>query len=112
MTLKKKIFEPYYTTKGIGKGSGMGLSVVHGIVKNYKGGIHVKSRHKRGTIFDIFLPIAKSVIAVGDVQGKENELFGTERELFVDDEKPIVKLVVRSLERMGYSVTGIQNSSE
>lgn len=111
-TIKDKIFEPYYTTKGIGKGSGLGLSVVHGIVKNYKGGIEVKSSHEKGTTFNIFLPIVENDVEIENEQEKENKLFGNERILFVDDEKSIVKLGVRSLEKMGYTVAGIESSIE
>jgi PAS domain S-box-containing protein len=107
-----KIFEPYYTTKGVGKGTGMGLSIVHGIVKNYKGEIEVISRIGKGTHFNIFLPVTTKIIEIAQNQKKENPLFGTERILFVDDEKSIVKLGIKALERFGYTVTGVQDSIE
>jgi two-component system cell cycle sensor histidine kinase/response regulator CckA len=110
--IKNKIFEPYYTTKGVGKGSGLGLSVVQGIVKNYNGEIKVESRLEKGTTFKIFLPIKTKTIDSEQEQEKENQLHGTEKILFVDDEKSIVKLGIKSLERLGYKVTGVKESSE
>ncbi len=106
----EKIFEPYYTTKEVGKGSGLGLSVVHGIVQNYKGDIHVENNPESGAIFSIFLPVSKKSVEIEDEHQGDNPSAGTEKILFVDDEKNIVKLGIRSLERLGYKVTGIQDS--
>ena len=107
-----RIFDPYFTTKGQGKGSGIGLSVVHGIVKSYKGDIKVKSTIGKGTVFEVFLPIDKGIKEsdlefVADISIK-----GNEKILVVDDEKPIVKLTVRILESLGYTVTGKESSTE
>lgn len=107
-----KIFEPYFTSKGIGKGSGLGLSVVHGIVNNYNGAIQVDTKLNQGTHFDIFFPITGKPETKKEDEILVNPLAGTEKILFVDDEKSIVKLGVRSLERLGYDVTGICNSNE
>lgn len=111
--IREKIFEPYVTTKDVGKGSGLGLSVVYGIVQNYNGHIIVKTDPSKGTEFKIFLPITadldlKKRITENIVSYKR----GDERILFVDDEASIVKLGVRALERYGYTVTGIQNTNE
>ncbi len=110
--IKDKLFEPYFTTKEVGKGSGMGLAVVHGIVKNYKGDIQVESHPEKGTTFSIFLPITSKTTDIEQEKEKVNPLLGTENILFVDDEKSIVKLGIRTLERLGYKVTGVQDSSE
>lgn len=111
--IKDKIFEPYVTTKEIGKGSGLGLSVVYGIVQNFNGGIRVESSHQTGTIFKIYLPITDQVFDID----KKNSIglaskTGNEHILFVDDEKSIVKLGVSALTDYGYRVTGIQDSTE
>jgi len=105
-----KIFEPYFTTKEIGKGSGLGLSVVHGIVKNYKGEISVKSIPRKGSTFEIFLPVTTLEEESEDKQKAKQSDHGNETILFVDDEQTIVKLGVRSLERLGYKVTGMHDS--
>ncbi len=98
-----KIFDPYYTTKEIGKGSGMGLAVVHGIIKKHKGTIMVDSNLQKGTIFTILLPQA--------IEKPKNERIltdkcphGNERILFVDDEKALAEMGYRLLTRLGYKV--------
>jgi len=110
--IKDTIFDPYVTTKGIGKGSGLGLSVVYGIVQNYNGGINFESSPETGTVFEIYLPTTdKSTVIEDDVSIKDPAIIGNERILFVDDEDSIVKLGVRILENSGYQVTGINDSS-
>jgi signal transduction histidine kinase/ActR/RegA family two-component response regulator len=103
------IFDPYFTTKAVGEGTGLGLSVVHGIVKSYGGSVSVKSAPGKGTVFSVYLPISKR-----EVLSREEPLKalprGTERILFVDDEAPVLQIGSRHLEELGYAVT-IQNSS-
>jgi PAS domain S-box-containing protein len=106
----EKIFDPYFTTKEVGKGSGLGLSVVHGIVKNYKGDISVKSEPGKGTVISVFLPVADPESKINESHDKYENLKGTEKILFIDDEKSIVKLCTRTLERQGYHLTGEQDS--
>lgn len=111
--IKEKIFEPYVTTKEIGKGSGLGLSIVYGIVKNCRGSIRVDSTPQHGTVFKIFLPVTtRSADTDKKTENKGVHGSGNERILFVDDEKPIVKLGVKALEKKGYRVTGVSDSSE
>jgi len=106
-----KIFEPYFTTKGQGEGTGMGLAMVHGIVESYGGKIFVESTLGKGTIFTIYLPIAKGEKT--DLHHKLSELpRGQERILFVDDEPQIVKMASRILGQLGYSVTTRTSSIE
>lgn len=105
----EKIFDPYFTTKEVGKGSGMGLAVVSGIVKNHNGFIKLKSEISKGTDFKIFLPIT-------DVENSEkitikNDLpRGNEHILIIDDEKDIIELQKELLQRNGYKVTAINSS--
>jgi len=108
----QRIFEPYFTTKEAGRGTGLGLSVVHGIVKSHSGAIHCTSEPGRGTTFDIFLPEA--------VCGEKEEPLpregamptGTERILFVDDEPVLAELASEMLNKLGYRVTVRTSSVE
>jgi PAS domain S-box-containing protein len=110
--LTAKIFDPFFTTKEKGKGTGMGLSVVHGIVKNAGGGIHVHSELGKGTEFHVYLPVMKSLSKQQETQSREPIQGGTERILLVDDEEAIVTMEKQMLERLGYSVVSRINSVE
>jgi PAS domain S-box-containing protein len=105
------IFEPYFTTKGVGKGTGMGLALTHGIIESYGGKIAVDSELGKGTIFSIYLPITKKR---DDHRPYEKEILpsGIERILFVDDELPIANMSSRLLEQLGYRVTFRTSSVE
>ncbi len=105
------IFEPYFTTKSVGEGTGMGLAVVLGIVESYGGRITVESKLGKGTTFKIHFPIAKK----GGVQAPyeiEELPLGKERLLFIDDELSITKMGSRVLEDLGYNVTTRTDSLE
>ena len=98
-----RIFEPYYTTKEVGKGTGMGLSVIHGIMKRHNGGIRVESEVEKGTLFEIYFPALEK--AAEEEKKPEGEIKGgSERILFVDDEESMVNLNHQRLERLGYTV--------
>ncbi len=107
-----KIFDPFFTTKGSSKGSGMGLSVVHGIVTSLKGTIKVDSKPKKGTNFNIYLPTSNASLIKEKAQPTEQIYPGTERILLVDDEKAIIKMAQSMLERIGYKVVSHENSME
>ena len=97
----EKIFEPYFTTKDIGKGSGIGLSVVHGIVENHGGSIVCQSTKEQGTAFTILMPIHEGCFE--EKACKKSVVFGNgERVLYVDDEPSIARLGRRHLESLGY----------
>ena len=101
--IRNRIFDPYFTTSEIGKGSGMGLAVVHGIVMNHNGAITVDSELGEGTTFNVFLPIVERE-PVPEITIEEDLPTGKERILFVDDEESIVKMGSQRLERIGYKV--------
>jgi signal transduction histidine kinase/CheY-like chemotaxis protein len=104
------IFEPYFTTKGIGEGTGMGLAMVHGIVEGYGGKITVETELGEGSVFSIYLPITKKRY-YRPYEEKDLPL-GTERILLVDDELPIAKMGSQILERLGYQVSVRTSSVE
>jgi PAS domain S-box-containing protein len=97
------IFDPYFTTKVPGEGTGLGLSTVHGIVKNHGGSIRVYSEQNRGTSFQIFLPIVESRPEETDYSA-EHLPHGTETILFVDDERLLLEIGKELLESLGYRV--------
>ena len=110
--LTEKIFDPFFTTKEKGRGTGMGLSVVHGIVKNLGGAIHVYSEPDKGTEFKVYFPIEKSSVKKQRVKIHETIQGGIEHILLVDDEDTIITMEKQMLERMGYQVTSCSNSIE
>ena len=106
-----KVFDPYFTTKPIDKGTGLGLAVVSGIVSNYRGEITVESEMGKGTRFTLFLP------AVAAEQGVESVSrapipTGTERILLVDDEPALVEIGQQLLQLLGYQVTTLSSSAQ
>ena len=99
------IFEPFYTTKEVGKGSGMGLATVYGIVKQNMGNIYVYSEPGQGTTFKIYLPRAEAEAAPSiTVEKEETTVCGTETVLLVEDEESLLDLLKDTLEELGYFV--------
>ena len=104
-TVVKRIFDPFYSTKKDDQGTGLGLSVVHGIVHNHRGEIKVTSSSK-GTTFQIYIPVF--VGAQNDQLDTDGTIpIGTERILFIDDEQAIVQFCKQMLKGLGYQVTGL-----
>ena len=109
--VKERIFEPFFTTKEVGKGTGMGLSVIHGIIENHNGIITVDSKAGVGTTFDIFFPCVENHKIIK--KDETEVVFGHgEWILFVDDAKSLVDTATEMLQRMGYEVIGKTNSAE
>ncbi|MEW6518985.1 MAG: cache domain-containing protein [Thermodesulfobacteriota bacterium] len=109
--VKERIFDPFFTTKGEGEGTGMGLSVVHGIVRSLGGTIVVFSEPGKGSSFSVYLPIhARQQVN----QETEAEIIpgGSEHIVFVDDEEFIVDIAQQMLEMLGYRVVGKTDSRE
>ena len=104
----ERIFDPYFTTKEIGKGIGMGLAVVHGIIKEHNGFITVKSKIGKGTAFNIFFPAVEKE-AIAETKTYEKLPGGNESILFIDDEKPLTQLGYQRLKRLGYKVEASTN---
>ncbi len=105
----ERMFDPFFTTKPIGEGSGMGLSVVHGIVANHGGALMVDSQRGKGTKIEVYLPTIPSMGTDG--LGESGSIpLGKETILFVDDEETIVRLGKELLSQLGYTVE-VQTSS-
>ncbi len=108
----KRIFEPYFTTKKMGEGTGLGLAVVHGIVKSHKGHIYVYSEVGKGTSFKIYLPCFETAdSAKKETMDSQQIPGGHEHILIVDDEEPIVHMETKLLEGLGYRVTATTSST-
>jgi CheY-like chemotaxis protein len=106
-----RIFDPFFTTKETGEGTGMGLSVVHGIVGGYGGAIAVYSKPGEGSTFKVYLPLVESQLEPQS-QVEEPIAIGTERILFVDDEQALAKIGKQMLESLGYTVSTRTSSLE
>ena len=101
----ERIFDPYFTTKEVGRGSGLGLAVVHGIVKRHQGAIDVCSKPGEGTTFTVYLPmVERGVTAPVQTERQTPIPRGGERILLIDDEQALADLGKEMLERLGYSV--------
>jgi len=109
--IEAKIFEPYFTTKGIGKGTGMGLAIVHGIVKSNGGFISLYSEPGEGATFHVFLPVIEKEL-LPEVLDVEPIPIGHEHILFIDDEEILAEMGKSMLEKLGYEVTVRSNSIE
>ncbi len=100
----ERAFDPFFTTKKSGEGIGMGLAVVHGIIKNHRGAITVYSEIGKGSTFNIFLPEIKEVLNT-ETAPLETITTGNERILLIDDEEIQIRSIQPMLERLGYRVT-------
>ena len=107
----ERIFDPYFTTKEKGVGTGMGLAVVHGIIKSHRGAITVQSEPGKGSSFQALLPLVEMELKP-EVEALELYPQGNERILFVDDEEPIMDLGKRMLGHLGYDVVALTSSME
>lgn len=107
----ESIFDPYFTTKATGEGTGMGLATVHGIIKRYRGEILVKSKLNKGTVFTVYLPVCRK--REKTKRHKANNLpGGSENILIIDDEIQVARITGLTLRRLGYDVTTLTSSME
>ncbi|MBI4515170.1 MAG: PAS domain S-box protein [Deltaproteobacteria bacterium] len=111
----ERIFDPFFTTKPVGQGTGLGLSVVHGIIEAHGGAITVTSQPGKGTIFSVFFPAATAPPPSAAREGAAAEPLpaaGGQHVLYLDDEESLVFLVTRLLKRLGYRVSGYTRAEE
>jgi CheY-like chemotaxis protein len=104
LEVRERIFEPFFTTKPQGEGTGMGLAMVYGIVKNHDGAVVVQSTPGQGTTFNIYLPLAGRSVRISDTQKLESIPHGSGRILVVDDEETVRTIVSEMLTILGYQV--------
>jgi len=109
-----RVFEPYFTTKKQGEGTGLGLAVVHGIIDNHGGEITVDSEKGKGTIFHIYFPVSKDskMAKSHDTRIIEKVPSGKGNILLVDDDEHVFPFEESLLKRLGYNITGVMDSTE
>jgi PAS domain S-box-containing protein len=107
----ERIFDPYFTTKGQGKGTGLGLAVVHGIASSYGGTVKVHSEPGKGSAFHVFFPTSEGQTEQR-TKSEARPLEGKERILFVDDERSLAELGRAMLVKLGYRVRVMTSSLE
>lgn len=107
----ERVFEPFFTTKRGGQGTGLGLSVVHGIVMSHDGALTVESAPGKGCTFAVYLPTTTAAAQIPEPREKARPGSG-EHILFVDDEKEVALLGKKTLERLGYRITLATDSRE
>lgn len=108
----ERIFDPFFTTKEVDKGTGIGLSVVQGIIKNHNGYVFVESEPGEGTAFHMYFPITVKTKPEETLEDNVQLPRGNERILFVDDEEMLANIGKKMLENLGYSVTAKTKSNE
>jgi CheY-like chemotaxis protein len=103
----QRIFEPFYTTKRVGQGTGLGLAVVHGVMESHGGAVDVVTAVGIGSTFHLYLPLVDEESAPAPLQGAESEppLGHGERVLYVDDDEVMLLMVQSLLQRLGYRPT-------
>ena len=99
-----RLFEPFYTTKEVGKGTGLGLATIYGIVKQNRGHVEVESEPGAGTVFRIFLPRVPGETPPAELPGEPGPGGGGETLLLVEDESAILRMTARMLRNLGYRV--------
>ncbi len=102
----ERIFDPFFTTKRAGEGTGMGLAVVHGIVKDCRGGISVSSSVEKGSVFEICIPLFETPFSDENI-ASEDMRSGKGHILLADDDPELAEATRRVLETLGYSVQSV-----
>jgi PAS domain S-box-containing protein len=111
---RERIFEPFFTTKPVGQGTGLGLSVVHGIVAAHHGAIAVDSEPGQGSTFHLYFPVVEQVAAAPPAEAAvSSPVHGQgQHVLYVDDDETMIVMVERILQRSGYRVSSYQDAQE
>ncbi len=110
--IRQKIFEPFFTTKDKNTGTGLGLSVVYGIIKQNNGFIDVSSEPGKGTTFNIYWPITRDIPAADIVPGAHEIISGNETILVVENEEEVCRFACKALTKKGYQVYAAKDGNE
>jgi len=110
-SVQRRVFEPFFTNKPAGKGTGIGLSMVYGTVRSHSGAIEVESTMGAGTVFTIYLPL-RTAAATESSETVQSIVTGSGRILLVDDDDAVRDVVTRMLEQLGYEVECATNGAE
>jgi len=103
-----RLFEPFFTTKAPGEGTGLGLSVVHGIVQKHGGAVTVYSEPGRGSLFNVYFPVAPQEIEASALAAREPPRGQGEQVMLVDDDGLVLHAVRRMLTQLGYKVASFE----
>ena len=107
-----RIFEPFYTTKGVGRGTGLGLATVYGIVKQHDGMITAHSEPGKGTTFKVFLPVSEQHVTMVETKVETQVVGGQETLLLAEDDQAVAEVTRAMLENAGYTVLSASNGRE
>ena len=107
-----RIFDPYFTTKGVETGTGLGLSVVHGIIKDCSGAVFASSELGEGTTITVLLPVTQEDMTAEEVSESASLPVGDERILFVDDERHLAIIGKEMLETLGYAARDVNSADD
>lgn len=110
--LRERVFEPFFTTKDQGKGTGMGLAMVYGIVKNHGGAVSLYSEEGHGTTFRVYLPLARTPESAPAPSENRQPVRGTGRILVIDDEDVVREMAMDMLVALGYEVITAADGEE
>ncbi len=105
--VKKHLFEPFFTTKGPAHGTGLGMSIIYGIMEQNKGHIEVESHENKGTIFRIYLPLIECMLPPSQktpILSRRRITGGNESILLVEDDQGLVRVLEKILKNAGYTV--------
>jgi len=108
----ERIFDPYFTTKPVGEGTGLGLSVVHGIIKGMGGDINVHSQPGQGTEFSLLIPRIEPEDEAAGLSTLSGAVGGTERIMVVDDEEAVTDIISSQLGKIGYKVAAFKSGDD
>lgn len=103
----QRVFEPFFTTKPVGQGTGLGLAVVHGVMRTHQGTVDVQSTPDTGSVFTLYFPVVNDVVVPAPVEvPKPKAVHGMGKHvMYVDDDEALVFLVERALTRKGFAVS-------